>query len=89
MPATLHPHPEAMQTDLTEHLVVVHGQSGAAFRLNATARELWLALPATRAQLVELLSGRYGIDTGQAATDVDAALETLRAAGLLAADPQA
>lgn len=72
-----------LETDLTTEMVAIDGNSGTAYRLNESARAIWQRLPAARADLVTMLMQRFEIDSARAAGDVDLALQTLVAAGLV------
>lgn len=72
-----------LETDLTTEMVAIDGNSGTAYRLNESARAIFLRLPAARADLVSTLMQHFGIDATRAAADVDRSLEMLVAAGLV------
>ena len=72
-----------LETDLTTEMVAIDGNSGTAYRLNESARLIWLRLPAAKAELETALMHHFGIDAARAAADVERSLETLVAAGLV------
>jgi len=67
--------------------VVLDLQGSRYFSINATGTLLWplLADGATRAQLVEAVTGRWDVSAADAARDVDGFCAELEAAGLLEA----
>ena len=75
-----------LQTDMGDEVVLIDGRSGKAYRLNATARAAWLALPTD----VERLAGRfrecYGIDPVIAERDAQQVLQGLADKNLAAID---
>ncbi|MBZ9751353.1 PqqD family protein [Deinococcus sp. HMF7604] len=70
-------------TDLEDELVLMHAGQGEMFSLNASGRLLWQALPATEAELADLLTRTFALDAGQAQADVQAVLVALQARDLI------
>ncbi len=75
--------PDAIHTDLGDESVVLLGESGQAFRLNVTARAIWLRLPATRDALCTALLETFEADAAQVRRDLDTVLATLLGQGLV------
>ena len=70
---------------LEDETVVLDLQGSRYFSINATGTLLWplLAEGATRAQLLEAVTGRWGVLPTDARRDVDAFCAELAAEGLL------
>ena len=70
---------------LEEETVVLDLQGSRYFSINDTGTLLWplLAEGATRAQLVDAVTGRWDVSGADAGRDVDAFCAELEAAGLL------
>ncbi|MDZ7705128.1 MAG: PqqD family protein [Trueperaceae bacterium] len=80
------PHPELIETDLEDELVLMEPESGKMFGLNVTGRVVWHALPEQNlGQIARALSERFGISYDEALTDTRELLEALRQAGLVTA----
>lgn len=75
--------PAIMETDLKTELVAIEGGTGSAFRLNESARAIWLRLPASRDELVQTLIEQFKIKPTLAAADVDKSLQSFLDAGLI------
>jgi hypothetical protein len=70
---------------LEDETIVLDLRGSRYFAINATGTLLWplLAQGATRAQLVEAVTGRWDVSPADAGRDVDAFCAELEAAGLL------
>jgi hypothetical protein len=79
--------PEAVAWREVDGEVIALGlESSTYFGTNASGSVLWrrLAQGATRAELIEALMTEFGLEQGQAETDVDVFLDDLRRRDLLA-----
>jgi hypothetical protein len=81
-PAVFEAVPEVLSTDLGNEMVLIEGSTGATFRLNSSARHLWLALPASGQELAQQLIAAYGVAADRAERDTAQTLETLQTRGL-------
>ena len=74
--------PDVMQTDLGDELIVIDGRTGRSFRLNATARLAWLALPTSAEALAERLVQAFEVERNAARLDALRTLEGFVRSGL-------
>jgi PqqD family protein of HPr-rel-A system len=74
--------------DVGDEAVVLESTTGTYLTLNPTGKLLWRALEqgATEAEMAAMLVEQYGIDEEQAAGDVTAFVDRLRARRLVEAD---
>jgi pyrroloquinoline quinone biosynthesis protein D len=72
-------------TEIDDETVVMSLDSGDFFSLTGTARAIWALLDGTRdrAALLAALSSEYGVEPAAVASEVDAFLAELTAAGLV------
>lgn len=79
--------PDAIHTRTPRGGVVLDPVSKTYFELNATGDVLWrqLAMPASRAALVDALRSEFEVDAETAEADVDAWLRELSDLGLVTA----
>lgn len=70
---------------IDDEVVMLDAERSQYLATNPTGTLIWQTLQegATRSQLVDLLTSRYGIDAQQAGTDTDAFLAELRARELI------
>jgi hypothetical protein len=87
-PARFRLAPDASVAQTDGEAVVLHLHTGRFFRVNASGAPLLAALEraggASRPDLAGALVATFGIDEARAAADVDAWLERLRGAALIA-----
>lgn len=83
LPPTYHARAGILMTDLGDELVLVDAQSGHSYRVNATARQLWLSLPSTAEAAARLLVRAFEIDGPSALEDAGRWLDELEALGLV------
>lgn len=76
------------ETSIDDEVVVMSLASGDFFSLTGTARAIWELIDGTRTRsgLLADLAAAYGCSEAEIASEVDAFLAQLQAAGLLAAD---
>ena len=75
------------ETTIDEEIVVMSLESGDFFSLTGTAKAIWLLIDGTRdrAALLAELALQHGCREAEIAADVEAFLDQLTRAGLLAA----
>ncbi len=76
---------------LDDEILLIHPQSGQAYRLNGTARVIWESLDAagTTHDLAQGLAAVYDVDAVTALEDVEQVLVNLAEAGLLTVEERA
>jgi PqqD family protein of HPr-rel-A system len=81
--------PSATSTDMDTEVVVLHMSRGRYHGLNEVAGQVWkwVQEPRTRDELLDLLLAEFDVDPEQAAADLDALLDDLRARDLVVAAP--
>lgn len=74
-----------VESEVGDSVALFHPDSGRVFVLNATAADVWRLCDGALAfdQLVDALAEAYGTDAPSIRDDVAAAVERLRAGGLL------
>ena len=74
---------DVITTDLEHELVLLDPRNGEMFALNATARCIWLALPADLGAVTATLATRFNAAANESCSDAAAFLAQLAAAGLV------
>ena len=75
---------DVIVTDLAHELILLDPRKGQMYRLNETARRVWLGLPALRANdLASVLMSEFEVPPERACADVKALLLELTRAGLV------
>jgi hypothetical protein len=76
---------EVVWREVGDELIVLHMSTATYLTINGSGRMLWKRLSdgASRADLVTVLMDEYEIDDGQASTDVDEFVSSMRACDLL------
>jgi hypothetical protein len=74
---------DVITTDLQHELVLLDPRNGEMFALNATARCIWLTLPADLDAVAAALTNRFDAAANQTCSDAASFLALLAAAGLV------
>lgn len=82
------PRPGVLEEELDDELVLYHPATNQVTALNRTAADVWLLSNGkyTSDEIVSRLAGSYGVDPAQIRSDVERAIEMLRAADLFSVD---